>query len=347
MDDYRTTKETYFTNKQKKKFFNKLNEFKSLLVETINAKDPRYLVIWPKTFSAALWKLLITVSRKNFIRHFFQINIFLNRISKKRASNETIFRDLSLKNAFHYLDVIWFFTEEYLNDGLEYLNISTLDKFTENDPISLVKLLFNQFEENFRSLRTKTLKLLPLSYFKLTLYSIFVRKNQNTLISKSASTRKLILVICESIFISNAYRRLTRFLPEIVVLRNILTTNDLAIISLNVIHFILTFCITKFEYFSILLFGNLHDIFIHKFIPLYKIKIIYKLRYNLRVFSYIFLSSKYIHMLSEKNLYGFKFLTFNSYLEAINPFSHFYDEKSIIKDLGNNEKFKEMMEKII
>ncbi|RVD92552.1 hypothetical protein TUBRATIS_009330 [Tubulinosema ratisbonensis] len=208
-----------------------------------------------------LWVLLLQVTKNNFVLYSFQLHLFFNLLTSRQCKDEIFFRKMKHLCSKNVENIISVFAKEYVFDILEIEEITHKMDKNHIDDNDVLKALFAKFDRNIQKTKQSKLELIYEDFFRNYNRIIFNRNVSKGLVSTPTLQVRFLLMTFESIFASENYKFLNHFMPEINIFQKALTTNDLPLISLNCIHFVLTFCLVRFEYTVVLLFGKVENLY--------------------------------------------------------------------------------------
>ncbi|RVD93377.1 hypothetical protein TUBRATIS_000930, partial [Tubulinosema ratisbonensis] len=114
-------------------------------------------------------------------------------------------------------------------------------------------------------------------YMKIPYNSIHNGPDFRTLIDNHNLLRLLL-----EIFKVKDFKKLQILCPEINIVEKVLQYSKIRHLNIFKIYFMVMLFMTKLKITNLLLFENKNDLFIYKFIPIYKIKIIIMLKFSIR-----------------------------------------------------------------
>lgn len=226
-----------------------------------------------------------------------------------------------------------FYLEEFLLDdeNIESKHIASVPSCFYNPLTEIIHLTFIKQLSNFYTEKKQFF------IFNLTTYySKF--SSSIKLESKKNKPLKIFVFLVEKLLLSKGYKKIECLTPEIRLLRTLLNNTKIENGIIKKMHLLLSFTIPKCDTIMFLVFGNKNVFQTEKYLPIYQIKILHKLKLFIRCYILLFfrgLNDAYLDVRLNECL---KLLTFISYLNVHSiPISTYFDftEKVIENDYLN------------
>ncbi|RVD91349.1 hypothetical protein TUBRATIS_22040 [Tubulinosema ratisbonensis] len=347
-----TTKETTLSRIKKS---NTIFEKKSVVKE-LNKQVKNFLCSYIKdvSFHEFASNIIRNVQNNNYlirkvvikyaIEYFYNEAIRLNILYNKYYATAVSFQDLInaiLKkdirsNIFNFLI---FYLEELLldNESIKSKYIESVNSSFCNNAVEINHSSFIRHSTHFFIKNQEFFVFNQTTYYSKFSSSIQLEVNKN-------KNLYIFVFLVEKLLLSKGYKKIIFLTPEIRLLRTLLDNTKIDAAIVKKMHLLLSFAIPKCDIIMFLLFGSKNVFQTEKYLPVYQIKILHKLKLFIRCYNLLFfksLNNVFIDLRLNEYL---KIMTFISYLNVHSaPISTYFNftEKMIENDYLNFSSYKD------
>ncbi|RVD91167.1 hypothetical protein TUBRATIS_23950 [Tubulinosema ratisbonensis] len=274
--------------RENSKYFQEILEIHENYLNFLTKEIDNFFCIGSNENSLALFSRCFFIVLNELIMKFsIQFILLLNQMTNKRKKIEYFLNNLFYlgkkssnfkKKNILLSQIVNIFYDDFLEENLEsnlFDCFKEKDKNSHFDPILSFNIYFIKLKKKFEKAYIFERK----DYFKS-------EKNLSDL--KNINLKNIILYYIRSIFKSKEFKFIKKFIPEVQLYKDLIHKSHNPLKRLTFIHGTLNHLILQFNLIYFLLFGKESDLFLQRYIPIYKIIIFKRLKFKLRFISYYF-----------------------------------------------------------